>query len=158
MTLLTIRLSRKPDGTTVLVCTRQDGSQTWQRHQRYTEFFPHHDLMHYAVETTLGLRHGFYGLLADGWNITDFGEREIPSEAILAETIVGLLDGERANGQQYDADGFGEALIAALAQQGHRHERQVTGKELEAIRERWQELAGRWATVPVGKGLEIDFG
>lgn len=62
----------------------------------------------------LGLRHGFYGLVADGWNITDFGEGDIPEhteqEAILAEAMAGLFDQERATGMWPEADEFNEAL------------------------------------------------
>ena len=32
-----------------------------------------HDLIHYVVETTLGYREAFFGLLAAGWDIQDFG-------------------------------------------------------------------------------------
>lgn len=35
--------------------------------------FPPHDLTHYTVETTFGYRHGFFGLIAGGWDISDFG-------------------------------------------------------------------------------------
>jgi hypothetical protein len=30
-----------------------------------------HDLTHFAVESVHGLRHGFFGLVADGWDIAD---------------------------------------------------------------------------------------
>ena len=161
MSPLTIRLSRKPDGTTVLACTRADGSQTWQRHRRHAEFFPLHDLTHYAIETVLGLRFGFYGLLASGWNISDFGTRTVPeyaaAEAALAEVAVGLLDGERATGERSDADAFNEALAGVLAQTGRTLDRCVTDEELAAVRRLWAELAKRWAGVEPGEAMELSF-
>src|SRR5215207_7563384 len=66
---LTIRIKKNADGTAALTCTRADGSVTWQRQQgTQGMFFPRHDLTHFAVETVLGHRRGFYGLVADGWD------------------------------------------------------------------------------------------
>ena len=161
MDALTIRLSKKPDGSVVFSCTRPDGSTTWQKHQRHAEFFPLHDLSHLAVETTLGLRSGFYGLLARGWNITDFGNRTIPAdaayEAALAEAVVGLLDGERAVGQPYGTAEFNRALATSLGHAEQTLEWHVTDEDLDAIRSAWLSLAGQWARVAVGEDLILVF-
>ena len=161
MGTLLIRLARKSDGSTVLACTRPDGSQTWQRHERHAAFFPLHDLMHFAVETTLRFRYGFYGLLASGWNITDFGEREIPAyaieEAVFAEAAVGLLFGEQSTGHRYDVAGFNEALAASLAEGNHAAGRTVTDEELERIRRLWRTLVDRWDQVAPGGEMELEF-
>ena len=161
MSVLLIRLSKKTDGSTVLSCTRPDGSQTWQRHQRHATFFPLHDLMHFAVESTLNLRYGFYGLLASGWAITDFGERTLPpyaaADAIFAETAVGLLFGEQATGDRYDVVGFNETLVASMAEGKHAVERRVMKDELESIRRLWQELVARWAAVAPGGEMALSF-
>jgi hypothetical protein len=52
-----------------LTAVRPNGSRTWSR---LHPFFPAHDLLHYAVETTLGFHEAFFGLLAAGWAIDDF--------------------------------------------------------------------------------------
>ena len=66
-TTLLIRLKKNPDGSAVLSATRPDGSTTWQRQTpEQAAFFVRHDLTHYAVETILHHRKGFYGLIADG--------------------------------------------------------------------------------------------
>src|SRR5690349_18393222 len=107
---LTIRFKRHPDGTASLTCIRRDGSSTWQRQRGSLGLvFPPHDLTHYAVETTLGYRHGFYGLIADGWNIEDFAKPwpkgAIPAEAQEVELIVGFFDTQRRSfGEMTDAD------------------------------------------------------
>lgn len=158
---LLIRFAKKPDGSTVLACTRADGSQTWQRHHRHAAFFPLHDLSHFAVETTLGLRHGFYGLVAGGWNVTDFGQRPLPAEAaaeaLLAETASGLLDSERATGNRYDLEAFNATLEEKLNEQGHALARPVTSAELDAIRAQWLRLASQWAQVPTGGEMDLEF-
>ena len=67
MNTLTIRLTKGRDSRSVLTCTRPDGSTTWSK---VSDYFPTHDLAHYAVETTLGISRGFYGLILEGWDIT----------------------------------------------------------------------------------------
>src|SRR5207237_7810377 len=60
---LTIQFTKRTDGAAVLKCIRDDGSVTWQRvDDKQAAFFPLHDLTHYAVETELGFRQGFFGL------------------------------------------------------------------------------------------------
>lgn len=159
MSPLAIRMSKKADGTSAFAATRPDGSTTWKRYNH--GFFPLHDLSHYAIETTLGLRHAFYGLLASGWNVTDFGEREFPDaarrDALLAEAMAGLFDLERATGHIPDPSGFNEQLRSVLEKMGAPAERLITPEELDTIRGRFVELAGRWARTPVGESLELVF-
>lgn len=157
--MLRIVLTRKPDGGTVLACSREDGTSTWQ-HTRQA-FFPFHDLTHYAVETTLGLRHGFYGLLADGWNITDFGKRPFPEavreEALRVEALVSLFDQERGTGIVHEAPAFNEALASMMAGMGLPPPSPLTDDTLAAIRARIRELAGRWQRTAPGASLTLPF-
>ncbi len=159
MPTLHIRLTKKPDGSSVFACARTDGSTTWQRHK--TDFLPLHDLNHFALESTSGLWHGFYGLVGDGWSIADFGERDIAEhaeqEAILAEAIAGLFDQERATGIWPNAEGFNEALSASLGSMDHELYRTITQKELDAIRSRFMELASQWGLTSSGGSLELEF-
>ena len=160
---LAIRFARTRDGHTALTCTRADGTTTWQ-HQRQG-FFALHDLTHYAVETTLGLGSAFYGLLARGWNITDFGtpwpRGKIPADALddamLAESIVGMLDIERASGESMTADELNEWLVKKLAAQGMTLSRPVSDEELARIRSSFWDLRMRWAAVGPGEALELTF-
>src|SRR5258708_6289161 len=97
---LRVQFTKRTDGTVVLRCLRRDGSATWQHHEKQAHFFSFHDLSHFAVETTLRSRSGFYGLLADGWEISDTGGKgtrgKLQPASILVEHIVGLFDRERA--------------------------------------------------------------
>src|SRR6185436_2865273 len=108
---LTVRIKKKTDGNAALSCRRADGTVTWQRQEGgHGVFFPLHDLTHFAVETVLGFRRAFYGLVAEGWDISTFEERGIaarlPEDAGLAEVIVGFFDAERASGTISSADDF----------------------------------------------------
>lgn len=159
MSTLSIQFKKKADGSSVLACTRPDGSATWQR--RRDGFFVLHDLTHYAVETVLGLRHGFYGLLASGWQIPEFGERPIPDhaqhDAALAEAVAGLLDQERGTGVVQQAEAFNEALDSVLAEMDQPSERHLTDAELDAIRTRLLDLAGRWTRLDPGSEMKLTF-
>lgn len=157
-----IRIKKNPDGRTSLSCTRPDGTTTWQSlNTTQAKFFPRHDLTHYAVETVLSGRQGFYSLVAAGWDLTDFGSPwprgKIPPEATLSEMIVGLLDLERATGQIVSAadvntrlaDAFGESGIAALDP--------ITEGDLDRIRQRRAELFSQWESIEPGDALELSF-
>ena len=144
-------------------CSRADGTSTWQR--RDGEFFVLHDLGHYALESVLGLKHGFYGLVLEGWDISDFGtpwpRGPIPphavAEAMLAEWIAALLDQERAVGHRLDVKGFEAALRDMAAASGHPAPRPIGEAELDAIRDRFQRVALRWRMLERNETLSLLF-
>jgi hypothetical protein len=163
MATLRICFKKKRDGMNVLSCVRADGSATWQ-HQR-GEFFVHHDLTHYAIETTLGLRGAFYGLLASGWEFTDFGtpwpRGKMPEDALadaaLAEFLAGAFDLERATGTRVEADAFNAMLAQGCEAAGIPDPHSIRDEDLALIRATYSELIGRWRAVPPGETLELSF-
>ncbi len=161
MAELLIRIKKKPDGSAALTCVRADGSVTWQRQEGTAgRFFPVHDLTHHAVETVLGHRRGFYGLVAEGWDLTDFGapwpKGPLPADAEPAELIVGFLDVERASGAEWSAAEFNaHAAQHASARGGNTCA--LTDEQLARIRARRQELLSRWRALPPGDALELEY-
>lgn len=158
---LLIRIKKKPDGSAALSGTRADGSVTWQRQDgKIGQVFPLHDLTHYAVETTLGFRSAFYGLLADGWNISDFGTPEmkprLTAEALLAETIVGCFDLERMTGTQSTLDEI-NARVAEYAAENGLEPRPLTDEDVTRVRTMRSELFARWRALEPGEALELPF-
>jgi hypothetical protein len=161
MPRLKIRIRKIADGRSALTCTRSDGTTTWQSLNAIQgRFFPRHDLTHYAVETTLGHRRGFYGLVAEGWNLTDFGapwpRGRIPSEALLSETIVGLLDLERATGERVSAADV-NARLAEVCAENNIQAREIADAQLDGIRRKRAELFAEWDAVEPGHALELSF-
>jgi hypothetical protein len=152
---LLIRIKKKKDGDAALSCVRADGSVTWQRQEGdLARFFPLHDLTHYAVETVLGHRRGFYGLVADGWDLDDFGARPLPADMDPSEGIVGLLDVERHQGSRMSVTallevGGGHAVRGAVAS--------LSDEDLDAVRARRAELFALWEALPAGETLELPF-
>jgi len=159
---LRIRFTKRQDGAVVLQCVRRDGSATWERHDKQAVFFSFHDLSHFAVETVLGFRRGFYGLIAEGWDIPDTtgkGKRgKLPSESILVEHVVGLLDRERVGGPAALSAGDFNAQIAEFAADDRLEAaRTFTETELAEVRQRIADLQREWAGVPPGSFIDLTF-
>lgn len=160
---LTIRIKKKSDGSAALTCVRADGTTTWQRQEGVQgRFFPLHDLTHYAVETTLGHRVGFYGMVASGWDLTDFGapwpRGPLPENIDPSELIVGFLDTERASGERWTAADFNEKARLYYENKGATSPLALTDDALARIRARRAELFAAWHALPAGETMELTFG
>ena len=159
MAALRVCLTKHADGGAVLRCVREDGSVTWQRQQgRSAGFFPLHDLTHFAIETVLGVRRAFYGLIAEGWDIEETTGKSprgpLPPEAHAVERMVGLLDLERAgsafwSAAEINAHCFGTGASAESCV--------VTDDDLAQIRSRISQLLAQWAGLRTGHTLELWF-
>jgi hypothetical protein len=159
---LLLQFTKRTDGGSVLRCVRADGSVTWQRLDgRQGAFFPLHDLTHYAVETELRFRAGFYGLIATGWDIDDTtgkGTRGgLPDETVVVEHLVGSFSAEAAGGIPWTADAFNEQAAAFAANRGRPAPRVLSAEELAHVRSRIRELFLQWDAVPLGGTLELPF-
>src|SRR5690349_19921018 len=160
---LLIRIKKKTDGSAALSCTRADGSVTWQRQDgQLGRFFPLHDLTHYCVESVLGFDRAFFGLLAEGWDISDFGKPEnrgqVFSQAQLAEVIVGMFDLERATGERGDADDLAAKIALYYESRGMPiPDVAVTQTQIDQVRALRARLFERWRELPAGEGMELEF-
>jgi hypothetical protein len=158
MPSLKIRLTKGRDGPSTIACTRPDGTSTWMRVQ---DFFPLHDLTHYAVESTLGLDRAFYGLILSGWNITDFGlpgaASRTPAEAVHAEHFVSILQREFFSRDLKSVDEFNDEMAAFSNGMGPTLARTVTEEELTEMRAKVHELSNRWRSLVPGESMEVEF-
>ena len=160
---LTITLSVKSDGSVTVQCKRADGSATWQRHQGpRARYFPFHDLSHYAVETTLGARDGFYGLIAAGWDIVDTSGKgargPVPAEALLVEQLVGLFDRERVGGAPpMTAEEMHAHLDSLGVSSQFREVSPLTEETLNAVRAARERLFDAWGVTQPERPFELTF-
>jgi len=159
---LKIQFTKRVDGAAVLKCIRPDGSVTWQRQDdKNAAFFPLHDLTHYAVETELDFRLGFYGLLAEGWNIDETTGKTargaLPNEALEVEYIVSAFSAERAGGACAAAAEFNQLAATFASAKGMPSPRLLTDDDLTKVRARFDELAVKWRALPPNSTLEMDF-
>jgi hypothetical protein len=145
-----VQIVKRADGGGVLRCTRDDGSVTWQKQGRHAPFFALHDLTHFAVEITLGFRRGFFGLMAEGWDVEDTtgkGQRgPLPEEAGQVERIVGLFDAERASGVIWTVEEFNEHAT-----------RKLTPEEIAKVKAKRSELFQRWFDLSPDETLELTY-
>ncbi|MFK8161202.1 MAG: hypothetical protein AB8H12_01960 [Lewinella sp.] len=159
---LFIGIKRGPTSSTLTV-RRADGSSTWSKLSAGIEL---HDIAHYAVEQTLGLEQAFYGLLAEGFDISDFelakAERPVrlqtanlPPESIQTEHLINLLMTELQYGGPLPD--FMTQFTTILRQHGLPPMHQLTNEGLEEIRKRLAILKNRWSAVAVGEVLELRF-
>ncbi|HEV3483262.1 MAG TPA: hypothetical protein VGR97_13155 [Candidatus Acidoferrales bacterium] len=145
-----IEIAKRADGTGVLRCTRDDGSITWQKQERHGAHFALHDLTHFAVETSLGYQRGFFGLIAEGWDIADTSGRgprgPLPDQAFEVERIVGVFDSERASSVLWTAEEFNEFGPRALS-----------NTEIAKVRAARAALFKKWSEVSPGQTLNLEF-
>jgi hypothetical protein len=158
MSELKVRFTRGKDKKDVLVVVRADGSQSWQHQQ---PGIPVHDLTHFAVESTLGLKNGFYGLLAQGWDITRLIDRDVrsilPPEGLWTEFVVGLVQTERLGPEPLSATEFNEQLEKQKANFGLKYERCLTDDELAGIRQTFLDTYSKWRVLQPGESLYLIF-
>lgn len=159
---LLIHLRKKPDGSVALSCQRQDGSMTWGRQDRRREtYFPLRDLTHYAVETELGLRRGTYGLVVEGWDLTDFlspyPRGPLPIDADPAEVIVEFFEGERNGGRPWTVDDLNHGVERYQHQRGAAPAPLLTGEQVARIRMARARLLAQWGHLLAGDTLTLTF-
>jgi hypothetical protein len=160
--LLTIRMKKGTDGRTTLSCTRRDGTTTWQRQEGgQAAFFPRHDLTHFAVESTLRHKRGFYGLVAEGWDLSDFGtpwpRGKLPADGNLTEMIVGFFDQERSSGVIGLSEDLNEMIAQFCRETGLAAPALLDDSDLWAVRAKRGELFTKWDAVKPGDTLELVF-
>lgn len=147
----------------LLRCDRADGTATWQvQDGQLASVFPFHDITHYVVETELRFRAGFFGLIADGWDIKDTSGKGIrgalPKEAVTVEHIVGLFDVQRSLGVEWTADEVNDhARTYVSTRDAGQEVRALTNEEIERVRSRVRELTQRWKELPPDETLELPF-
>jgi hypothetical protein len=157
-----IRLTKRRDGSVVLRCDRVDGTATWQRQNgQLASVFPFHDITHYVVETELGFSSGFFGLVANGWDINDTSGKTsrgpLPTEAVVVESVVGLFDVQRSLGVEWTADEVNEHARMYVSGTGGPDVRPLTSEEVTRVRARIQQLVQRWKELAPDETLELPF-
>lgn len=129
--------------------------------------FPPHDLTHYAVETTRGYGGAFYGLLADGWEISDFAKPwargPIPAEAREVETLVSVFESyaRRATPDTHpDLNAWGAEYVAsrnASKPKSAEPLRALSAAGIGGVHDARAALLADWSRVRAGEALQLEF-
>ena len=141
-----------------LEIVRTDRSR--ERAELVTREFLFHDLLHYAVEASMGTQEGFWGALARGKTFADLNDRSgapmqgLSGEIAWVEMMVGMMTGAVKRMDTPDAE-----IVAAL-----REYHAALGKELPPlitedfvadVRERMRRLQGHWKATAYRSTMEI---
>ena len=87
-----------------------------------------HDLATFVIESALGIRHGFWGCVAEGATFRSLGRKRTPQgRSVIQRHLGDLDDGERRVNEVYFAWRRGEPTPA--------------GDALDAMLARWRSLA-----------------
>ncbi len=119
-------------------------------------------MTHFAVETALGIQNGFFGLLAQGWDMEDLPPARaprlsLPKEAIEVEALVGTFDAERACSQIWIAAEFNEYAATSASNSDRPAPRQLSEDDLARVRALRSELFEKWRAVAPGSALQLQF-
>lgn len=147
--------------SSILTVRRADGSMTWSKLHPGMEL---HDLAHFVVEESLELEEAFFGLLAEGFAISDFElpkeqrphrlqTANLPPESIQTEHLINLLMTELQFGSALPD--FLAQFESILLQHGLPLMDQLTLEKLNDIRRLISELRSRWSGVSIGEVLEL---
>jgi hypothetical protein len=158
-----IRFTRARLGSQdTLTCVRDDGSTTITRLNQNVG--AEHDLVHYVVETTLGRRDSFYGLVARGWQVQDFDvpgaakALNLPDEAGQTEHIVAALQLDLRDALNGDVASAVKATCAA----GRRPspppaDSDLAPQRVQIMKEQVQSLLRQWQALGPGDSMELEF-
>ena len=104
---------------------------------RIREGYLPHDLAGFVIESGLGLRHGFWGLIAEGATFNSMRKRRTrEGRAVIA-----------AHRAELDA---AEARV-------HAEEHLLEHGGDSPLRAEWDAMVARWAALPVGAALELEW-
>lgn len=144
-----------------LRCVRHDGSETATMMPRQG-VLPH-DLIHYVVETTLGYRHGFLGMVAGGADISfameqshSYGQPQLAAQATHAEAIVESLQAQLWSGAFVQAM-FDAGLESACAMRGCAAPVFDHPAVARGLYDAVLELSQRWQAVASHNTLTLEF-
>jgi hypothetical protein len=143
-----------------LRCVRRDGSETSTSMPRQG-ILPH-DLLHYVVESALGWRHGFLGMIAAGADIGWTMQQthapvnpDLADQAMHAEALVESLQAQLWSGA-FDAALFSEGVRSACETRGRSVPALDAGMG-EALFEQALALNARWQQVPFHGTLALEM-
>lgn len=124
--------------------TRADGSS--ERVELDTRSFLRHDLAHFAIESEVPIRRGYWGSVAAGASLR--GDGVVGNDAQLAESLAGPL-------QTLFRIEAGRDAYAALLEETAA----ATGQHdlAERVYERIRRLRGEWKATPYGGAMTLDW-
>lgn len=159
--MLRLRFKKKADASAVFTAVRDDGTSTSTAIGDPAGFGPVHDLTHYVVETSLGIKAGFLGQLAAGRDVQDF-DREasswLPPEAFIAEAVAGQLSQDAMTRNPLSIEDFNWTIRDVLTRgKVASPPPEITADQLAAMHAKLAELRSQWDALVPNETLELEF-
>ena len=150
----------KGSGRHTLSCVRDDGTTT---RQEAGPGLPFHDLAHYIAERALGLRLGFFGMVAAGRSLRELSDPEVlrtlgeeaMEHAMVAEVLARAV-GSMATGA-CRAEDLSTLLLAELGERLPLALRNLSLQTVRAIEARYAALSAEWRALPEGATLTLPW-
>ena len=148
---------RKGGDKNMLTCSRPDGTTTWME---ATPFFVAHDLAHFVIEKQLQIVNGFYGLIASGFDITDFEKKreitpqQLPEDSIKAELLVNLILTERNDRKRLESF---NATFNEVSERYGLPNMKFDASDLDKIHNQLDEMLKRWASLPINESITLTW-
>ncbi len=137
-----IAFTKISDERHAVTITRADG--TAESVEVETRGFLRHDLAHFAIESELPIRKGYWGCVASGASLAGVGVRG--RDAVLAESLAGPI--QTLFRLDAGPDAYAE-LLAGVSRAGG-------SQDLAArVHERVRQLRGHWKATPYGGQMEL---
>jgi hypothetical protein len=158
------RFRKTRDGG-LLAVVRSDGSSDAQRWAQGA-FFAVHDLVHFALESELGYRSAFFGLLAQGWPFSAFSDKTdpryhaLPREALVVEHLVSVFSRRGLEGARHDPqlrELWCAEINAEWAACVGGPVDAISVERLMAASMRLEALLSQWAGLDAGGEMELEF-
>ena len=152
-----IRFTKGRDKPGIFTCTRKDGSLAWSSVNYYQI---EHNFTHYAVETILAIKDGYYGLISAGLGVEDYDHHiKEGSKASLSvkniERLCYLLDKEikedRTNAY------FNQALADICRSHGDEPPEPIESIKLAAIRKTIKRLRETWGQLEPNHSIVLYY-
>lgn len=149
-----LRFEKAKHGQYRLAIQREDGSRDAREMQAG---YLAHDLMHFAYESRVRTRRGFYGRVAAGraLDAADGMRASADKDALAIEVVVGTLQGAVAHGMTPEL--VVERASELLITQGHTVPVELDAGLVIAVLADFRRLAGQWASLGVDEALELRF-
>lgn len=139
-----VRFTKLSDVQHAVTVTRADGST--ERVVLDSRSYLRHDLAHWAVETTFGLRAGVWGSVAAGGSLS--GDGLDGADMALAERLSGPV--QTLMRTEAGPDEIAETLRRV-------HPDPVTDDLAPALHERLRQLRGHWKATPYGADMVLEW-
>lgn len=162
MSTLQIQLKKEQFKRNTLHCIRPDGTETWAKIYPGLEL---HELAHFAIETQLQIPDAFYGLLIEGYHISDFElprdqrpkglqPQHLPIGALQTEHMVNLMQSQF---QEFHPQGYIDLLKTILGESDLPFPEALDLNAISSIHEHLQALLIQWKNIKPGEVMELEF-